>query len=79
MRSVDLLFVIFFRRLNFIFQCHAAYDSNGMIEFNEPVPFRLTRNMQAFFSNFGVEGLIVSCMCSAAQAVVSPKVSSMYS
>jgi transformation/transcription domain-associated protein len=31
--------------------------------------------MQAFFSNFGVEGLIVSAMCSAAQSVVSPKVS----
>lgn len=45
-----------------------------MIEFNEPVPFRLTRNMQAFFSHFGVEGLIVSAMCAAAQSVVSPKV-----
>lgn len=52
-----------------------AYDPNGMIEFNELVPFRLTRNLQAFFSNFGVEGLIVSAMCSAAQSVVSPKVS----
>jgi transformation/transcription domain-associated protein len=31
--------------------------------------------MQAFFSHFGVEGLIVSAMCAAAQAVVSPKVS----
>lgn len=45
-----------------------------MIEFNEPVPFRLTRNMEAFFSHFGVEGLLVSAMCAAAQAVVSPKV-----
>ncbi|KAM0940239.1 putative non-specific serine/threonine protein kinase [Dioscorea sansibarensis] len=51
---------------------HPAYDANGMIEFNEPVPFRLTRNMQAFFSHFGVEGLIVSAMCAAAQSVVSP-------
>jgi phosphatidylinositol kinase/protein kinase (PI-3 family) len=46
-----------------------------MIEFNELVPFRLTRNMQAFFLNFGVEGLIVSAMCSAAQSVVLAKVS----
>lgn len=53
---------------------NAAYDVNGMIEFNEPVPFRLTRNMEAFFSHFGVEGLLVSAMCAAAQAVVSPKV-----
>jgi transformation/transcription domain-associated protein len=59
--------------LTFVFS--VAYDPNGLIEFNELVPFRLTRNMQAFFSNFGVEGLIVSAMCSAAQSVVSPKVS----
>ncbi|KAF2290854.1 hypothetical protein GH714_015837 [Hevea brasiliensis] len=52
---------------------HPAYDANGMIEFNEPVPSCLTRNMQAFFSHFGVEGFIVSTMCAAAQAVVSPK------
>lgn len=48
-----------------------------MVEFNEPVPFRLTRNMQAFFSHFGVEGLIVSAICAAAQSVVSSKVSSL--
>lgn len=35
--------------------------------------FRLPRNLQAFFSQF--VGLIVSAMCAAAQAVVSPKVS----
>ncbi|CAN8229179.1 unnamed protein product [Cochlearia groenlandica] len=52
---------------------HPAYDSNGMIELNEPVPFRLTRNMQAFFSHFGVEGPLVSNMCSASQAVFSSK------
>ncbi|KGN48912.1 transformation/transcription domain-associated protein [Cucumis sativus] len=67
--------IYFAKNTGKIFQTdfHPAYDANGMIEFNEPVPFRLTRNMQAFFSNFGVEGLIVSAMCSAAQAVVSPK------
>ncbi|KAF2290850.1 hypothetical protein GH714_015810 [Hevea brasiliensis] len=32
-----------------------------------------SQNMQAFFSHFGVEGFIVSTMCAAAQAVVSPK------
>ncbi|XP_075655312.1 uncharacterized protein LOC142625565 isoform X3 [Castanea sativa] len=67
--------ILFAKNTGKIFQTdfHPAYDANGMIEFNEPVPFRLTRNMQAFFSNFGVEGLIVSAMCAAAQAVVSPK------
>ncbi|KAG6647142.1 hypothetical protein I3843_07G057100 [Carya illinoinensis] len=67
--------ILFAKNTGKIFQndFHPAYDANGMIEFNEPVPFRLTRNMQAFFSHFGVEGLIVSAMCAAAQAVVSPK------
>lgn len=67
--------ILFAKNTGKIFQTdfHPAYDANGMVEFNEPVPFRLTRNMQAFFSHFGVEGLIVSAMCSAAQAVVSPK------
>ncbi|KAJ0977267.1 hypothetical protein J5N97_012741 [Dioscorea zingiberensis] len=67
--------ILFAKNTGKIFQIdfHPAYDANGMIEFNEPVPFRLTRNMQAFFSHFGVEGLIVSAMCAAAQSVVSPK------
>ncbi|KAF2312392.1 hypothetical protein GH714_034499 [Hevea brasiliensis] len=67
--------ILFAKNTGKIFQTdfHPAYDAGGMIEFNEPVPFRLTRNMQAFFSHFGVEGLIVSAMCAAAQAVVSPK------
>ncbi|KAJ7953120.1 Transformation/transcription domain-associated protein [Quillaja saponaria] len=67
--------ILFAKNTGKIFQTdfHPAYDANGLIEFNEPVPFRLTRNMQAFFSHFGVEGLIVSAMCAAAQAVASPK------
>ncbi|XP_022879771.1 transcription-associated protein 1-like isoform X2 [Olea europaea var. sylvestris] len=67
--------ILFAKNTGKIFQTdfHPAYDANGMIEFNEPVPFRLTRNLQAFFSHFGVEGLIVTAMCAAAQAVVSPK------
>lgn len=67
--------ILFAKNTGKIFQTdfHPAYDVNGMIEFIEPVPFRLTRNMQTFFSHFGVEGLIVSAMCSAAQAVVMPK------
>lgn len=52
----------------------AAYDIHGMVEFAEPVPFRLTRNLQTFFTPFGVEGLFISSMCAAAQAVVAPKV-----
>lgn len=69
--------ILFAKNTGKIFQTdfHPAYDAFGMIDFAEPVPFRLTRNMQAFFSHFGVEGLIVSAMCAAAQAVTSPKVS----
>ncbi|KAL2549412.1 Non-specific serine/threonine protein kinase [Forsythia ovata] len=52
---------------------HPAYDANRIIEFNEPVHFYLTRNLQSFFSHFGVEGLIVTDMRAASQAVVSPK------
>ncbi|KAK6924485.1 PIK-related kinase, FAT, partial [Dillenia turbinata] len=67
--------ILFAKNTGKLFQTdfHPAYDANGMIEFGEPVPFRLTRNMHSFFSHFGVEGLIVSAMCAAAQAVVSPK------
>lgn len=56
---------------------HPVYDADGMIDFNEPIPFRLTRNLQDFISHFGVEGVLVPSICSAAQAVVSPKVSSI--
>lgn len=68
--------ILFAKNTGKIFQTdfHPAYDANGMVEFGEPVPFRLTRNMQAFFSHFGVEGLIISAMCAAAQAVTTPKV-----
>lgn len=68
--------ILFAKNTGKVFQTdfHPAYDANGMIEFNEPVPFRMTRNLQQFFSNFGIEGLIVSDMCAAAQAVISPKV-----
>ncbi|CAO2831293.1 unnamed protein product [Amaranthus hypochondriacus] len=67
--------ILFAKNTGKIFQTdfHPAYDANGMVEFGEPVPFRLTRNMQAFFSHFGVEGLIISAMCAAAQAVTTPK------
>ncbi|KAM3364322.1 hypothetical protein ACQJBY_014578 [Aegilops geniculata] len=49
--------ILFAKNTGKIFQTdfHPAYDPNGLVEFNELVPFRLTRNMQAFFSNFGVE------------------------
>ncbi|GJS51848.1 transformation/transcription domain-associated protein-like protein isoform X2 [Tanacetum coccineum] len=67
--------ILFARNTGKIFQTdfHPGYDANGMIEFNEPVPFRLTRNLQAFFSYFGVEGLIVSSMSVVAQVLFPPR------
>lgn len=44
-----------------------VYDSNGLLERNEPVPFRLTRNLQSFFTPFGVDGIFVTVMACAAQ------------
>ena len=45
-----------------------TYDSTDVaLERNEPVPFRLTRNLVAFFSLFGVDGVFVTSMVSAAQ------------
>ncbi|KAG6555625.1 hypothetical protein Mapa_002860 [Marchantia paleacea] len=67
--------ILFARNTGKVFQndFHPAYDANGVVEFSEPVPFRLTRNLQTFFTPFGVEGFFVSSMCAAAQAVVSSK------
>lgn len=52
---------------------HPAYDQNGLVECAEPVPFRLTRNLHTFFTQFGTDGLFVPAMCAAAQAMLAPK------
>ncbi|KAH7432383.1 hypothetical protein KP509_07G020000 [Ceratopteris richardii] len=67
--------ILFAKNTGRVFQndFHPGYDGNGVVEFTEPVPFRLTRNLQTFFTPFIVEGLFVSSMCAAAQSVVSPK------
>lgn len=67
--------ILFAKNTGKVFQndFHPGYDGNGVVEFSEPVPFRLTRNLQTFFTPFIVEGLFVSSMCAAAQSVVAPK------
>ena len=45
-----------------------VYDARGLLERNEPVPFRLTRNLHTFFTPFGVEGMFVAALAAAAQA-----------
>ncbi|EIE23491.1 hypothetical protein COCSUDRAFT_65942 [Coccomyxa subellipsoidea C-169] len=51
---------------------YPVYDQRGMLERSEPVPFRLTRNLHTFFTPFGIEGVFVSAMAAAAQAVLGP-------
>ncbi len=46
---------------------YPAYDAAGLLERNEPVPFRLTRNLFTFFTPFGVEGVFIPTMTIAAQ------------
>ena len=45
------------------------YDEAYHIDSNEPVPFRLTRNLQTFLTPFGVEGVYVAAFASAAGAL----------
>ena len=56
----------------FMLDFHPAFDSKGMTEFVEPVPFRLTRNLHTFFTPFGVKGDFVASMAAAAQACAAP-------
>lgn len=46
------------------------FDANGVLQRNhEAVPFRLTRNLATFFTPFGVEGIFITAMVVAAEAV----------
>ena len=55
-----------------------TFDPQGVIDCPEPVPFRLTRNLNTFLTPFGVEGMFVACMSAAARALVQPKTSLQY-
>lgn len=47
-----------------------VYGDRGTVERLENVPFRLTRNLYAFFTQFGVEGVFMTAMAAAASALV---------
>ena len=49
------------------------HPETGIIENQEPVPFRLTRNLNTFLTPFGVEGMFVASMAAASRALVQPK------
>ena len=46
------------------------HGCRGVLERSEPVPFRLTRNLQTFFTPFGVEGVFITAMAVAAQVTL---------
>ena len=50
------------------------YDANGILECQEPVPFRLTRNIHSFFNPLTTFGVFLAAFCATAQAISSPQV-----
>ena len=44
----------------------AIYSGEGLLERIDPVPFRLTKNLQEFFTHYGVEGWFVSTLAAGA-------------
>jgi transformation/transcription domain-associated protein len=49
-------------------------DSNGELDANRPVPFRLTPNMVEFLTMIGVAGPLTASMIAAARCLVQPSV-----
>ncbi|KAK9855808.1 hypothetical protein WJX84_006870 [Apatococcus fuscideae] len=66
--------ILFARSSGKLFQMEffPSYDLRGLLERTEPVPFRLTRNLQTFFTPFGVDGIFITSMALAAQACLMP-------
>lgn len=67
--------ILFTKSSGAVFQMdlYPIYDSrNFLLECNEPVPFRLTRNLVTFFTPFGVEGVFAIAMSATAAATVQP-------
>lgn len=48
------------------------YGPDGSLENGEPVPFRLTRNLHTFLTEFGVNGGLAAAIGAAAQALLQP-------
>ena len=46
---------------------YPSYNSQCLLERNESVPFRLTRNLTSLFTPYGVEGWFVSTLTAAAE------------
>ena len=63
--------IIFSRSSGAIFNSdfYPLFDSNGNVECSEPVPFRMTRNIQVLLTPFCLEGIFVTTLSSCAQAI----------
>jgi len=63
--------MIFSRSSGAIFNSdfYPLFDGNGNVECSEPVPFRMTRNIQVLLTPFCLEGIFVTCMSSVSQAI----------
>ena len=49
---------------------YPSYNSQCLLERNESVPFRLTRNLTSLFTPYGVEGWFVSTLTAAAEVIL---------
>eukprot|EP00963_Diacronema_lutheri_P006687 scaffold587_cov339-Pavlova_lutheri.AAC.11 len=67
--------IVFSKKTGRLFQVdfQISYDEQGLIPNDESVPFRLTRNLQTFFTPFGVEGTFLASFASAAEACQQAK------
>jgi len=67
--------ILFTKASGRVFQMdlYPVYDNRGLLECNEPVPFRLTRNLVTFFTPFGIEGVFASSMAVSAAAGLQPR------
>ena len=50
------------------------YDVDGILRGAEPIPFRLTRNLQFFLTSVGVEGGFTGTMCAVACALTRERI-----
>merc|ERR1712072_1100287 len=63
--------IVFSRSSGAIFNSdfYPLFDSNGNGECSEPVPFRMSRNIQVLLTPFCLEGIFVTTIASCAQAM----------
>lgn len=64
--------ILFTKSSGRVYQMEFApqFDASGLLQRNhETVPFRLTRNLATFFTPFGVEGIFITAMVVAVEAI----------